>query len=142
MNRINPGAMLAWTAVVVVSAGALRAEERMRAGLWESAMTSGGKAGLATTRCVTSAETEATNGSAKMIREYREKVAAQGQKKACTLKDLSVTSDTITAWMECGTSSYANKTTYRGDSFGTVITFTDPAAGKTVITGRRIGACR
>ena len=143
MNRFNPGAMLAWTALVVVSAGSLRAEERMRAGLWESAMTSDGKAGLATTRCVTPAEIETTNGSAKMIREYREKVAAKGGKRACTLKDLSVTSDTITAGMDCGASSFVNKTTYHGDSFETVITFTDPAAGKkTVITGRRIGACR
>ncbi len=129
-------------ALAVLSCSSLGAEERMRDGLWQSTMTTGGKAGIATTRCVTPAETVTTNGSAKEIREYREKVAAKGGKRACTLGHLSVTSDTITALMDCGASSYANKTTYRGDSFETVLTFTNPAAGqKTVITGRRIGVC-
>jgi hypothetical protein len=138
MIKTKPSALFTLTALAVISTNARPAEERMRAGLWESTMTSEGTAVTHTTHCYTAAETELSNGSEKAIRAAVE-AAAKKQKSACTLKELTVTATTVATLLDCGTSTQLIKTTYRVDSFEAVITTTP--GPKMVITAKRIGTC-
>jgi hypothetical protein len=141
MMGIKPVALLALTTLAFIPASSLRAEERMRAGLWENTVTSSGRTAK-NTHCITPAEAETANASVKAMRESAEQAIAKSGKGACTLKDFSLVGNTRTSRMECGAISYVNTTTYRGDTFETVSTNTNAGVTtKSIITGRRISAC-
>jgi hypothetical protein len=139
MIRIKPSVLLACMTLVGISAGSLRAQERMRPGMWEVAMTSGGVAGMKNTRCYTRAEADNANGSEKELRE-REAANAKLKKSSCTVQNVTVKGDSVTLLQDCGKSSQTIRTTYRGDTFETVIS---SSTGETlmVIAARRLGSC-
>jgi len=133
-------ALLAFT-VLLAAVNPLRGEERLRAGQWENTMTVDGKSDTRT-RCITAAEAETTNISAKAMREATEKALEKSGKGICTLKDLKAEGNTISMVTVCGATSNSTTTIYRGDTFETKRTSTTARVAKVmVIKGRRLGAC-
>jgi hypothetical protein len=137
--QIKTGTLLASMALPLISASSVRAEDRMRAGLWENTVTSGGKT-VTKTHCVTSDEADKTNASVKSMREATGKAIAKTGN--CTLKDFSLEGNKLSSVMVCGATSFAHTTIYRGDAFETTTTTTSAAGTKvTLMKGRRLGAC-
>ena len=130
-----------FTWISLVTAALLCAQDRMRPGLWESTVTSGGKSSTRS-HCITQAELATTNGKLQAIRETMVKAFANIANGTCTLKDLKIDGNSMTSLMVCGDSSFAHTTTFHGDTAET--TSTSTKAGVTTlthITSRRLGVC-
>ena len=119
----------------------LRAEERMRAGLWEISSTLNGKSpGPSHNTCFTPAMVALGNSPAKSLREATEKSSA---KSGCTLKDFKLDGNTISMTQVCGARLLVVLSTYRLDAFDTEATSTEAGASTaTHMKGRRIGECK
>jgi hypothetical protein len=117
----------------------VQAQERMRAGLWENSVTSGGK--TATRKnCVTPHQAEMSKGTPAMLKAESEKALAKSG--SCTLKEFSLTGNTKTEVMVCGQNTIKNVTTFHGDSFETTATSTKGGVDKVALMkGKRIGEC-
>jgi len=119
----------------------LLAQERMRPGLWENTVTSGGKSATRS-HCLTADELAITNGSTEAIRQSMVKAFAKLNNGSCTLKDFKVEGDTISSVMVCGASSFASTRTFHGDNVETASTSTTAGVARVShITSRRLGAC-
>jgi hypothetical protein len=133
--------VLALLAVTFTAAALLRAEERMRAGLWEVTSTTDGKpSGTLGSTCYTAAMVELANTPAKMLREA---TAMTSTKRGCTLKDFKMDGNKISMTQVCGARTAVITSTYSGDTFDTVGTSTE--AGVTTVIhmkGRRTGECK
>jgi hypothetical protein len=120
----------------------LNAQDRMRAGNWETTVTAAeGKA--ATRNACMSAQTAAmSNGSPAMIRAETEKALAKSG--ACQLKEFNLDSKSKIETMVCGGDTIHNETTFHGgDSFETTTTRT--RSGVVTVAhfkGRRTGDCK
>jgi hypothetical protein len=142
MIGIKPITLLALIALAFVAAS-LRAEDRMRAGLWEVTTTYNGKPSASHNTCFTPALVEIANSPAKMLREATEKAST---KSGCTLKDFKMDRNTISMTQVCGARTavvLSTLSTYSEDTFETVATSTE--AGVSTVThmkGRRIGDCK
>jgi hypothetical protein len=142
MIRFKLTLQLALIAFALAPAIPLRAEERMRAGLWELTTTVNGKpGGLTHNTCFTPAMLELTNGPAKTLRESMEKAVTKGGH--CSLKDYKMDGNAISTSTVCGAMSLTTSSTYSANVFDTVNTSTE--AGVTTVThikGRLLGACK
>jgi len=107
--------------------------DRVRAGLWETTLTLGGKTTTRST-CLTPSDAAAINGDAAAMRAYVEKVSAPA---GCKVTDLKISGNQVTVTTVCasGTPSVGT-TTYHGDSWETVNTNGVKAQSKWV------GACK
>jgi hypothetical protein len=141
MIGIKTVTLLALSALLVPSAVSLRAEERMRAGLWEITSTLNGKSpGPSHNPCFTPAMVALGNSAAKSLREATEKSSA---KSGCTLKDFKMDGNTISMTQVCGARTLLVSSTYSLDAFDTVATSTEAGVSTaTHMTGRRIGDCK
>jgi len=141
MIGIKTVTLLALSALLVPSAVSLRAEERMRAGLWEITSTLNGKSpGPSHNPCFTPAMVALGNSAAKSLREATEKSSA---KSGCTLKDFKMDGNTISMTQVCGARMLVVLSTYSLDAFDTVATSTEAGVSTaTHMTGRRIGDCK
>lgn len=128
--------------LVFTAVTALHAQDRMRAGNWETTVTSAdGK--TATRNACMSAETAAmSNGPVAAIRAETEKALSKGG--ACQLKDFSLDSKSKTETMVCGENTIHNETTFHGgDSFETTTTRTHGGVVSVAhFKGRRTGDCK
>jgi hypothetical protein len=141
MIGIKTATLLALSALLFPSAVSLRAEERMRAGLWEITSTLNGKSpGPSHNTCFTPAMVALGNSPAKSLREATEKSSA---KSGCTLKDFKMDGNTISMTQVCGARMLVVLSTYSLDAFDTVATSTEAGVSTaTHMTGRRIGDCK
>ena len=141
MIGIKSVAALALICLTFPGAAWLRAEERMRAGLWEVTTTLNGKpAGPSHNTCYTPAMVALGNSPAKSLREATEKSSA---KSGCTLKDFKMDGNTISMTQVCGVRTLVVLSTYSRDAFDTVATSTEAGVSTaTHMKGRRIGDCK
>jgi hypothetical protein len=141
MIGIKTATLLALGALLFLAAVSLRAEDRMRAGLWEVTSTLDGKsAGPSHNTCYTPAMVAPSNSSAKTIREGTEK---QTIKSGCTLKDFKMDGTTISTTQVCGARTLVVSSTYSRDAFESVVTTTEAGVSKVVrMKHRRIGDCK
>ena len=141
MFGIKTATLLALSALLFPSAVSLRAEERMRAGLWEITSTLNGKSsGPSHNTCFTPAMVALGNSPAKSLREATEKSSA---KSGCTLKDFKMDGNTISMTQVCGVRTLVVLSTYSRDAFDTVATSTEAGVSTaTHMKGRRIGDCK
>jgi hypothetical protein len=141
MIGIKTATLLALSALLLPAAVSLRAEDRMRAGLWEITSTLNGKSpGPSHNTCYTPAMVALSNSPAKSLREATEKSSA---KSGCTLKDFKMDGDTISMTQVCGARTLVVSSTYSRDAFDTVATSTEAGVSTaTRMKGRRIGDCK
>ena len=142
MIGIKPASVLALVAVTLLAAPSLRAEDRMRPGLWEVVSTLDGKpSGAPHSTCYTPAMVEIANMPVKALREATEKAVTKGG--LCTMKDFKMDGNTISMTQFCGSKSSAITSTYSQDSFDTLFTSTEGGVATVVhMKGRRLGACK
>jgi hypothetical protein len=118
----------------------LRAEDRMRPGLWEVTTTLDGKPSGTHATCFTPAMVEIANLPVKSLREATEKaVTKNGQ---CTLKDFKMDGNTISTTQVCGSKSTTIASSYSRDAFDTVVTSTESGAPVVHMQGKLLGACK
>jgi Protein of unknown function (DUF3617) len=141
MIRIKPAHVLALIAMTSGATVLLRAEDRMRTGLWEVSTSIDGKpAGPIRSTCYTPAMVEVANTPEKMLRQATEKSVTKGG--LCTLNDFKLDKNRISMTVSCGAESSAYVSTYTGASFETVITTADAGVRKVIdMKGRRTGDC-
>jgi len=121
-------------------AGWLLGQGRMRAGLWENTVTSRGQT-VTHNACVTPEQEQQTSGTVESMRESTEKTLAKSG-GLCKLKELTMAGAVQTMVMVCDKTTIKHVTTFRADSFETVITTTTPEGVKPgLIKGRRLGDC-
>jgi hypothetical protein len=123
------------------AATTLHAQERMRPGMWESAVTAASGQTATRSSCFKPANAAMSNGSPAVVRAETEKAMS---KSACTLKDFNLDSNTLTLTMVCGTTTTHQETKFHGgDSFETTTTNTVGGVTKvTQIKSRRTGDCK
>ena len=143
MNRIHATALFAMAALIGANASTALAQERLRAGLWEMTTTKGGQVINTGTHCFTAEDARSANGDAKTLRDASEATFAEA---SCKVKDMTVTSSTVSYVVECGSGADAHTlsavATYRGDTVESQMTvkratLTDTTTSK----GHRVGAC-
>jgi hypothetical protein len=140
MIGIKQATILALIGLTVPGAAWLRAEDRMRAGLWEITSTLNGKSSGSHNTCFTPAMVARGNSPAKTLREATEKSST---KSGCTLKDFKMDGNTISMTQVCGARTSVVSSTYSVDAFDTVATSTEAGVSTaTHMKGRRIGDCK
>jgi hypothetical protein len=141
MIGIKQATILALIGLTFPGAAWLRAEDRMRAGLWEITSTLNGKSpGPSHNTCYTPAMVALGNSPAKSLRDATEKSSA---KSGCTLKDFKMDGNTISMTQVCGPRTLVVSSTYSLDAFDTVATSTEAGVSTaTHMKGRRIGDCK
>lgn len=116
------------------------AEERMRAGLWETTTTVENETGSLGKTCYTPAMVLVANMPDQAMREATEKMSA---KRGCTLKEFKIVGNKLSTVNVCRNSSSAVTSTYSGDTFDTVDTHTERGVSKVIrMKGRRVGDCK
>src|ERR1035437_6996081 len=132
--------ILALIGLTFPGAAWLRAEDRMRAGLWEITSTLNGKSSGSHNTCFTPAMVARGNSPAKTLREATEKSST---KSGCTLKDFKMDGNTISMTQVCGARTSVVSSTYSVDAFDTLGTSTEAGVSTaTHMKGRRIGDCK
>ena len=140
MFGIKTATLLALSALLFPAAVSVRAEDRMRAGLWEVTTTLNGKSSGSHNTCFTPAMVARGNSPAKTLRESTEK---QSIKSGCTLKDFKMDGNTISMTQVCGARTSVVSSTYSVDAFDTVATSTEAGVSTaTHMKGRRVGDCK
>ena|ERR1035437_5780499 len=140
MFGIKKATLLALSALAFTAAVSLRAEDRMRAGLWEVTTTLNGKSSGSHNTCFTPAMVARGNSPAKTLREATEKSST---KSGCTLKDFKMDGNTISMTQVCGARTSVVSSTYSVDAFDTVATSTEAGVSTaTHMKGRRVGDCK
>lgn len=134
----------ALSAVVWIAFGAataLQAQERMRTGMWENTVTAASGQTATRSHCFKPSDAVMSNGTSEAIRAETEKSLS---KTTCTLKDFTLTNDTLTEIMVCGATTIHQETKFHGgDSFDTTTTSTGSGVSNiTHIKGRRTGDCK
>jgi len=132
------------SALLCVSLGAattLRAQERMRTGMWEDTVTSSGRSSTRS-HCFKPADAAKSNGAPAVVRAETEKALSKDGN--CTLKDFKLDENNLTLTMVCGSSTILQETKFRGgDSFETTTTYTDGGVSRVMqVKGRRTGDCK
>jgi len=142
MTMLKATVIAALLCLLVSGATELGAQDRMRAGNWESTVTSSD--GKTTTRnaCLDAQMAARSNGSPESIRTEIEKAITKGGR--CKLKDFSIDAKSKMETMVCGEDTIRNETTFHGgDSFETTTTRT--SGGVVTVAhfkGRRTGECK
>ena len=132
-------AKIAFIIVPLALTGWLQAQVRMRAGLWENTVTAMGQS-VTHNACITSEQEKQSSGTVEAMRASLEKNMAKAG--GCKLQEFTMTGDTQTMVMVCGTTSMKHVTKFHLDSFETNSTATTPQGPRTsLIKGRRIGDC-
>jgi hypothetical protein len=140
MIKIKSATILALVGMTFTLTPFLRAEDRMRPGLWEITTTLDGKPSGTRAACFTPAMVELANKPAPMLREATEKAVAKNG--LCTLKDFKMDGNTISTTQVCGSKSTTITSTYSRDAFDTVVKSTDHEASLVRMQGKFLGACK
>ncbi len=121
---------------------ALHAQDRMRAGNWETTVTAADGKTATRNACLSAQNAAMSNGSAAVIRAETEKAMAKSG--GCQLKDFSIDTKNKTETMVCGETTIHNETTFHGgDSFETTTTRTNSGIVTVAhFKGRRTGDCK
>jgi hypothetical protein len=140
MKNLSSPALLAGFALSLAATPALRAADRANPGQWEFVSTVDGKA-TTRTYCITPAQVQGINGDAAVDRAFLEKGAA---KRHCTIQGFQLEANTLSYTQVCSGYTFADRTTYHGDSSEGELTTTmkGKPAVVTHMKGRRLGACK
>ena len=135
---IKRAALLASLAgLIAFAAAALQAADRMPPGQWETTATSAGKT-YTTTGCVTLDMAKIANADEQTVRALTDKAGAG----LCVIGAYEDRGNKVSSTMTCGKSVTTNSTTYRGDSYESVMTrIYEGKTTTTQIKSRRIGTC-
>ena len=141
MIEFKSTTLIALCAVALLDGTSLRAEERMRAGLWEvTSLLNGKPTGTSGNTCYTNAMVEVANSPAIELRERTESMAI---KRGCTVKDFKIEGNRMSMTKICGGRTAVIYSTHSGDKFETVDTTTEAGVTKVMhMKGRRIGDCK
>lgn len=141
MTRLKTTILPAVICLTVGVATSLYAQERMRTGMWENAVTSSGQTATRS-HCFKPADAAMSNGTPAMVRAEMEK--ALSKSGACTLKEFKLDGNTLTQTTICGSSTILQETKFHGgDTFETTMTHTEGGVTKvSQIKGRRTGDCK
>jgi hypothetical protein len=128
--------------LVLSTVTALHAQDRMRAGNWESTVTAADGRAATRNACLSAQDAAMSNGSAAVIRAETEKAMAKSG--SCKLKDFAIDAKGKTETMVCGADTIHNETTFHGgDSFETTTTRTQGGVVTVAhFKGRRTGDCK
>jgi hypothetical protein len=140
MTGIKSATIFGLVAMTLTAALPLRAEDRMRPGLWEVTTTLDGKPSGTHATCFTPAMVEIANLPVKALREATEKAVTKNGH--CTLKDFKMDGNTISTTEVCGSKSTTIASNYNHDAFDTVITSTEGGAPVVHMQGKLLGACK
>lgn len=132
---------LAALCLMLGTATALHAQDRMRAGNWENTVTAPNGETATHNACLSAHDAARSNGSPEVIRAEVEKAIA---KSGCKLTEFKIDDKSKTDTMVCGANTTHNETTFHGsDSFETTTTHT--TGGVVTVAhfkGRRTGDCK
>jgi hypothetical protein len=140
MHKGSTVAMCILFCVTLLGASSAFAGDRLVTGQYEITSTANGKP-QTSTYCVTPEMAKRTSGSEKEALEY----AQTAGKGVCTIKDFTLTGDTISYKMECsgGSRETSVHATYHGDHFeGDMTTAAHGTAVVLHTTAKRVGACK
>ncbi len=141
MTDIKSVATIALVCLAFPGAAWLRAEDRMRPGLWDVVSTYNGEpSGTQGNTCYTPEMVAFGNRPAPELRDATEKMAT---KRGCSVKDFKIDGKTMSMTKSCGAKTSVITSTSSGNAFETVDKST--TAGVTAvmhITGRRVGDCK
>ena len=140
MIKFKSATIPALVGIMFTVAPLLRAEDRMRPGLWEMTTTLVGKPSRTRSTCFTPAMVELANQPAQMLREATAKAVAKNG--LCTLKDFKMDGNTISTTQVCGSKSTTITSTYSRDAFDTVVKSTDHEASLVRMQGKFLGTCK
>jgi hypothetical protein len=140
MPEIKSATILALVAMTFTAGSSLRAEDRMRPGLWEVSTTLDGKPSGTHATCFTPAMVEIANLPVKMLRDATEKAVMKNGH--CTMKDFKMDGNTISTTEVCGSKSTTIASNYSRDAFDTVVTSTEGGAPVVHMQGKLLGACK
>lgn len=117
------------------------AQDRMRAGNWESTVTAANGQTITNNACLTPENATMSNGSPAMIRAETEKALAKSGR--CKLTDFHIDADSKTETMVCGEDTIHNESKFHGgDSFETTTTRTKGGVATVAhFKGKRTGDC-
>ncbi len=121
----------------------LQAEDRMRAGNWETTVIAADGKTATRNACLNAHDAAMSNGSPEEIRADAEKALAKSG--SCKLKDFKIDAKSKTDTMVCGTDTIHNETAFHGgDGLETTTTHTSGSGVVTVahLKGRRTGDCK
>jgi Protein of unknown function (DUF3617) len=142
MTMLKSTIMSAVFCLLLSTVTALHAEDRMRAGNWETTVTAADGKTATRNACLNAHDAATSNGSPEVIRAEAEKALAKSG--ACKLKDFKIDAKSKTDTMVCGDDTIHNETTFHGgDSFETTTTRT--SGGVVTVAhfkGRRTGDCK
>src|SRR5579885_3523757 len=118
-----------------------QAQDRMRAGNWESTVTAANGQSVTKNACLTAENAAMSNGSPATIRAEIDKALAKSGR--CKLTDFHIDASSKTETMVCGEDTIRNETTFHGgDSFETTTTRTKGGVATVAhFKGRRTGDC-
>ena len=143
MTMLKSTIMPAVFCLLLSSATTLLAEDRMRAGNWETTVIAGDGKTVTRNACLNAHDAAMSNGSPEVIRAETEKALAKSG--GCKLKDFKIDAKSKADTMVCGSDTIHNETAFHGgDSFETTTTHTSGSGGVTVahFKGRRTGDCK
>jgi hypothetical protein len=125
--------------LMVCTAPAARAADRLTVGQYEYTMTADGKPAQTYSRCLTPDDAKSVNADAKTGRELIEQTA----KGACTIKNYDITGNTVAYSMSCDRTVRTIRATYTGDAFESDTTTTIEGQNHLVhIVAKRVGICK
>jgi hypothetical protein len=135
MKKLNTIAIVA----MIVAASSLVAQDRIRPGMYEITTIKNGRTTV-TSHCLNAAAVSASNGDANSLKEGLENSTAA---RNCTSKDFKLDGNVISFTTICSGIAVSSSTTYKTDSFETVMT-TKSATGVTTtrVKDRRTGDCQ
>jgi hypothetical protein len=140
MSKPKLKSILGFALLAALSAPAIGAQTRMKAGQWENTSTREGQTSTHTI-CLTQATADTINGSPALIRTQFENAAAKDG--ACKITDLKVEASSVTSTMACGTTSLTNVMIFHGGETAenTMTTHADGKEYVATMKMKRLGAC-
>ena len=111
------------------------AADRVRAGQWETKLTSGSAKPIVTKHCITADEARSMNGDLPTLRKYLQESTAKNTKGRCAVKNVEVDATRTIVTIACGKTEVVGTTTYHGDHYES------SSSNGTTIVGKRLGAC-
>ena len=136
---IKRAALLAsLSGLIAFAAAPLQAADRVTPGQWETTTTAAGKTRTFTV-CMTPDDVKLANADEKTVRALTDKAGAG----LCVLGAYEDRGNKVSSTMTCGKSVTTNSTTYRGDSYESVMTrIYEGKTTTTLIKSRRVGTCQ
>jgi hypothetical protein len=127
--------MIAMTLCSMLVTAAAVAADRVQAGQWETKLTRGAAAPMATKYCISAAEARLMSGDLATLRKYLVDSMAENTGGRCAVTKVELSGNRTVVTTVCGKNEVVGTTTYHGDRYES-----SNSDGSTVV-GKRLGAC-